>query len=104
MWREDCKEAALRHVLCADADPCEVVVEFSDHALGGTKSLSADLRVASDNRSAAFQAFQEKVKDERVILRHNQITNIVGKSKGEKRQWIARIIGYQAITDFRNAV
>lgn len=104
LWREDCKEAALRHVLCADGDPCEVVVEFSDHALGGTKSLRADLRVATDNRSAAFQAFQEKVKDERVILRHNQITNIVGKSKGEKRQWIARIIGYQAITDFRNSI
>jgi recombinational DNA repair ATPase RecF len=104
LWREDCKEAALRHVLCAEGEPCEVTVEFSNPALGATKNLGADLRVTCDNRSAGFQAFQEKIKSERVILRHNEITNIVGKSKGEKRQWIARIIGYQEITDFRNAV
>ena len=79
-------------------------MEFSDAALNGTKALGPALKVTGDNRSEAFQAFQEKAKGERIILRHAQITNIVGKSKGEKRQWIAKIIGYQAITDFRNAV
>lgn len=104
LWREDCKEAALRNVLCANDEPCEVFVEFSDAALNGTKGLGADLRAIGDNRSTAFQAFLEKAKGERIILRHAQITNVVGKSKGEKRKWIAGIIGYQAITEFRNAV
>ncbi len=46
----------------------------------------------------------EKAAGERIFLRHAQITNIVGKSKGEKREWIAKIIGYEAITGFRAAV
>ena len=46
----------------------------------------------------------DKAAGERIFLRHAQITNIVGKSKGEKREWIAKIIGYKSITGFRTAI
>jgi hypothetical protein len=49
-------------------------------------------------------SFLEKAATERIFLRHAQITNTVAKRKGEKREWIAKIIGYQAITDFRGAI
>jgi DNA repair exonuclease SbcCD ATPase subunit len=104
LWKEDCKESALRNVLCGGNDPCEVAVEFSEPALNGIKALGPDLRATPDKRPPSFQTFQEKAKGERIILRHAQITSIVGKPKGEKRKWIAGIIGYQAITEFRNAV
>ena len=51
-----------------------------------------------------FKSFLEKAATERIFLRNAQITNIVAKTKGEKREWIAKIIGYQAITDFRSAI
>jgi recombinational DNA repair ATPase RecF len=104
LWREDCNEAALRNVLLGDKDPSVVSLEFSDAGLNGNKTLGPDLKTATGNKSAAFQSFLEKAATERIFLRHAQITNTVAKRKGEKREWIAKIIGYQAITDFRGAV
>ncbi len=104
LWREDCNEAALRNVLLGDKDSSVVSLEFSDAGLNGNKTLGPDLKTAAANKSAAFKSFLEKVATERIFLRHAQITNIVAKRKGEKREWIAKIIGYQAITDFRGAI
>ena len=104
LWREDCKEEALRNVLIGDKDASALSIEFSDAGLNGTKTLGPDLKTATDNKSAAFKSFLEKAATERIFLRQAQITNIVAKSKGEKREWIEKIIGYQAIADFRSAI
>jgi DNA repair exonuclease SbcCD ATPase subunit len=104
LWHEDCKEEALRNVLIGDKDASTVSIEFSDSQLNGIKTLAPDLKTATSNTSAAFKLFLEKAAAERIFLRHTQITNIVAKTKGEKREWIAKIIGYQAITDFRSHI
>lgn len=104
LWREDCNEAALRNVLLGDKESSAVSLEFSEAALNGSKTLGPDLTTVTGNNSAAFKSFLEKMANERIFLRHAQITDIVAKRKGEKREWIAKIIGYQAITDFRGAI
>jgi recombinational DNA repair ATPase RecF len=104
LWREDCKEKALRNVLIDDKDSSEVSIEFSDPALNGSKTLGPDLRIATGNNSSALHTFLERARGERIILRHADITHTVEKTKGEKRQWITKIIGYQAVTDFRDAI
>ena len=104
LWREDCKEKALRNVLIDDKDSSEVLIEFSDPALSGSKTLGPDFKTARDNTSSAFHTFLEKTNGERIILRHADITHTVEKTKGEKRQWITKIVGYQAVTDFRDAI
>jgi hypothetical protein len=103
-WREDCNEAALRNVLLGDEDSSVVSLEFSDAALNCSKTLGPNLRTATNNNSVGFKTFLEKAATERIFLRNAQITNVVAKTKGEKREWIAKIIGYQAITDFRGAI
>ncbi len=104
LWHEDCKEEALRNVLIGEKDSSTVSVEFSDAKLNGTKTLGPDFKTITSNASTAFKSFLEKAATERIFLRHAQITNIVAKTKGEKREWIAKIIGYQAITDFRSDI
>ena len=54
LWREDCKEDALRNVLLAAEDPSEVTVEFSDKTTN-TKSVSSTLFVTDTNKTIAFQ-------------------------------------------------
>jgi len=104
LWREDCNEAALRNVLLGDEDSSVVSLEFSDAALNCSKTLGPTLRTGTNNNSVGFKSFLEKAATERIFLRNAQITNVVAKTKGEKREWIAKIIGYQAITDFRGAI
>jgi AAA domain len=104
LWREDCNEAALRNVLLGDKDSSVVSLEFSAAGLNCSKTLGPDLKTAIGNDSAEFKSFLENAANERIFLRQAQITNIVAKRKGEKREWIAKIIGYQAITDFRGAI
>ena len=104
LWREDCKEAALRNVFLGDKDSSVVSLEFSDPSLNCSKMLGPSLITATDNSSARFNSFLETAATERIFLRHAQITDIVAQRKGEKREWIAKIIGYQAITDFRGAI
>ena len=95
LWREDCNEAALRNVLLGDKDSSVVSLEFSDADLNSSKTLGPNLKTATDNNSAGFKSFLEKAATERIFLRNAQITNIVAKTKGEKREWIAKIIGYR---------
>jgi hypothetical protein len=103
LWREDCNEAALRNVLLGDKDSSVVSLEFSETGLLGSKTLGPDLKTTSSSNSA-FKSFLEKATNERIFLRYAQITDVVAKRKGEKREWIAKIIGYQAITDFRGTI
>jgi AAA domain len=103
LWREDCKEASLRHVLLNPSDPSEVTIEFSDSSTN-TKRLAADLSVTDKSPNAAFRDLVGELRKEHLFLRHAQITEFVQSSKGEKRKAIASLIGYDSITDFRSVV
>ena len=103
LWREDCKEASLRNVLLGPAESSEVAIEFSD-ASAGTKRLSPGLSVVERDRSTALRDLVEALCSEHLILRHGQIAEFVQARKSEKRKALLSIIGYDSITDFRNAI
>jgi DNA repair exonuclease SbcCD ATPase subunit len=104
LWREDCKEEALRHVLLDSSGKCEVQIEFSNTALNGARILPPDLKTKTSNASQDFRTFLEHVKAERIFLRHAQITKFIDETKSKKKEEIAAIIGYQDILGFRDAI
>ncbi len=104
LWREDCKEEALRNVLLDASGACEVSVKFSNAILNGTKSISSDLKIKTQIGNAEFRSFLEGLRAERVFLRHAQITKFIGETKSKKREEIAAIIGYQDIVGFRDTI
>jgi hypothetical protein len=104
LWREDCKEEALRHVLIGASGKCEVYIEFSDAALNGARTLAPDLKATTNNTSRDFRSFLESMQAERIFLRHAQITKFIDETKSKKKEEIAAIIGYQDILGFRDTI
>lgn len=104
LWREDCKQEALRHVLAAEGDDCRVTVRFGGKDQEGSKSLSAELKTVTTFADDDTRELVNNLKDDRIILRHADIVKFLDESKGKKREAIARIIGYEEITDFRSAI
>jgi recombinational DNA repair ATPase RecF len=104
LWREDCKEEALRNVLLGDEEECSVSVKFIDPKHDGTKSLSSQLKATPTNRSLETADFLASLEGERIFLRHAQITKFVAETKSKKRQQIAAIIGYEEIVRFRDTI
>jgi DNA repair exonuclease SbcCD ATPase subunit len=104
LWREDCKEEALRNVLLGADEACAVSVRFSDPSLDGSKQLSAKLNVSVGAQTKNAEAFLQNIQDERVFLRHAQITKFIGETKSKKRHEIASIIGYEEIVSFRDVI
>ena len=51
LWREDCRQEALRHVLAKDEDDCRVEVRFDGKDQDGGKSLSAGWCQTNANQS-----------------------------------------------------
>ncbi|MDE0398474.1 MAG: hypothetical protein OXL96_11790 [Candidatus Poribacteria bacterium] len=104
LWREDCKQEALRHVLANENDDCRVGVCFDGKDQKGSKRLSAKLKttshIANDNTRKLIGA----LKDDGIILRHADIVKFLDESKGNKRTAIAEIIGYEKITQFRTVI
>src|SRR5437667_2750158 len=69
LWREECKEDALRNVQLNDSDDAIVGLEFSDNGLTCQKKLNKSLKVSQTNTSIEFQNFIAKATDERIVLR-----------------------------------
>ncbi|MEE4013433.1 AAA family ATPase [Roseibium sp. FZY0029] len=104
LWREDCKQEALRHVLIAEGDDSTVAVEFIGDSLTGVKRLSSALRTSTDLANDNTRAVVEGLQDDRIILRHADIVAFLDQQKGAKRKAIADIIGYEEINKFRDAI
>lgn len=104
LWKDECKESALRNVLLDPTETTEVLVEFDSGTKKATRSLSATSKTTIDNKAANFQALLKSLGPERFILRHAQVTKFVAKTKSEKKAELAEIIGYEAITNFRDVV
>lgn len=104
LWREECKEKALRHVLASDDDECRVEVLFDGQDQGGAKSLSANLKTTTIFKNDNTRDLVETLKDDRIILRHADIVKFLDETKGNKRKAIADIIGYEEITQFRDVI
>jgi len=104
LWREDCKEDALRHVLTDVGDASVVEIRFDGKDQHGTKSLSADLKTTTSYANDNAGTLVGELKDDNVILRHADIVNFLDQAKGSKREAIAKIIGYEEITQFRSVI
>ncbi|EAQ13594.1 AAA family ATPase [Maritimibacter alkaliphilus] len=104
LWREDCKQEALRHVLIAEEDDSTVAVEFIGDNLTGEKRLSSALKTNTDLANDNTRALVEGLQHDRIILRHADIVAFLDQQKGAKRKAIADIIGYEEINKFRDAI
>jgi hypothetical protein len=104
LWREDCKQEALRHVLIAEGDDSTVAVEFIGDSLTGEKRLSSALKTSTDLANDNTRSVVEGLQDDRIILRHADIVAFLDQQKGAKRKAIADIIGYEEINIFRDAI
>jgi recombinational DNA repair ATPase RecF len=104
LWREDCRHAALRHVLCNEQDDSSVTIQFDGKDRSGTKTLSAGLKTSLACDGDDVPGLVERLKDDRIFLRHSQITRFLDGTKSDKRKVIASIIGYDEIIQFRDAI
>lgn len=107
LWREDCKEDALRNVNIGEKDDTSVTIEFTDKNLSGDKVLKRkgnDYITEETNTTSEFKTYIAKAIDERLVLRTAFLTEFITKTKGKKREEIANIIGYEAIEDFRKVI
>ncbi|OXT02749.1 hypothetical protein B7H23_07715 [Notoacmeibacter marinus] len=104
LWREDCKQDSLRHVLTDDADASVVEIQFDGKDQHGTKSLSVDLKTTTSYANDNAGSLVSELKGDNIILRHADIVNFLDRAKGSKREAIAKIIGYEEITQFRSVI
>jgi hypothetical protein len=106
LWKEHCKESSLRHALLAEKASSAVAVDFSEHALDSTKTLSPSLKSTQSNKTPQFLRYLARIQagQERVVLRNADLLSFVLSTKTEKRQYLARIIGYEALDDFRETI
>ena len=104
LWKEDCKEGALRNVRLDDSDNATVSIEFSDGALTCTRSLDKALKIKESNTSDVFRKYKAVSATERIILRTTDLNRLADESKGDKRKRIAQIIGYETIVEFRDVI
>jgi len=56
------------------------------------------------NRAVEFGIYIARATEERLVLRTASLTEFITKTKGKKREEIAKIIGYEAIEDFRTVI
>lgn len=104
LWKEDCKESALRNVMIGSDQSGDVEIHFSQKGLNSIKCIESDLTIHHSNNSEGFKQVIEKIANERVILRHADIAAFVLKTKTSKRDEIESIIGFDAIRKFREVI
>lgn len=106
LWKENCKETALRHTLLPDTAEANVSLLFTDKQLDCTKSLSSSFETTYSNHSEEFQDHLRRFREgqERIILRNVDLWNFVLSTKTEKRQQLAELIGYESLDLFREVI
>lgn len=104
LWREDCRQEALRHVRSNENEDSVVEIRFDGENRRGTKSLSSQLKATTAYADGETEELIERLSGDRIILRHNDIVEFLNQTKSNKRTAIASIIGYDEITAFRGVL
>jgi hypothetical protein len=106
LWKENCKESALRNALLSETEEASASLRFTDNRLDCAKSLSSSLASDYSNSSIDFQDHLLSVqrRNERMTLRNVDLWNFVLSTKTEKRQEIAQLIGYEGLDAFKEAI
>jgi ABC-type Mn2+/Zn2+ transport system ATPase subunit len=106
LWKENCKESALRNTFLPEKSDSSVFLAFTDKTLDCRKTLSSLLTTSVSNRDKRFEEYLGKTNDrpERLTLRTGELLSFILSTKTEKRQLLAKIIGYEALDDFREVL
>ncbi|WP_428305459.1 AAA family ATPase [Lacipirellula sp.] len=104
LWREDCKSHSLRNVHLAAGDKSSVAIEFRNGPPAGTRTLTDKLAAKLTPASEELKNYLIDAGNERLILRHQELTQFVSMSKGDKRRFVAEIMGYDAVIAFRDVI
>jgi hypothetical protein len=106
LWKENCKESALRNALLPEVEDASASLHFTESRLDCTKSLSSALASEHSNSSIEFQDHLLKMQrgHERTTLRNVDLWNFVLSTKTEKRQEIAQLIGYESLDAFKETM
>jgi len=106
LWRENCKESALRNTLLGEKTWSTVSLEFNNATFNSKKSLSPGLTSSVSNKTSDFTNYLSAIKErrERLILRNTDLLSFIVMTKGAKRQELERIIGYEALNAFRDSI
>jgi hypothetical protein len=103
LWREDCKEGALRNVRLPGCEDAVVSLAFNDKDLAISKTLRSNLSITA-NKARGAKSYLDQARSERLILRAADMTSFVNKTKADKRQEVASIVGYDDVLGFRNTI
>ncbi len=104
LWREDCKKEALRNLKIDEKQESYVKTELNKQGFEGTRKLSPKLKSQIQNKSPDLDNYLDKTTSERLILRNADLTTDINKTKSQKKDKIADIIGYEKIIQFRNTI
>jgi hypothetical protein len=106
LWKENCKETALQSTLIPDSSQSIVGISYNQRWLDSVKTLSSSLASSFSNQTKEFVDYLEEIQkgQERLILRNFDLLSFVMSTKTEKRQYLAKIIGYEALDDFREVL
>ena len=106
LWKENTKESALRNALIGDKTSSTVALELNKTSLNCKKSLSPQLVSSLTNKTKECSDYLSQFQQgrERLTLRNMDLLNFILKRKADKRQELERIIGYEALDTFRDAI
>jgi len=100
--RENVGRAAYRHRALPSDSAATVDIEFSDSRCSSVLTMDSNRRIRHANTTAEFKDFLARGQCERVILRQRELANFVDKTKREKLQDIAPLLGLECVDDLRN--
>jgi recombinational DNA repair ATPase RecF len=104
LWRDDCKSHALRNVGLLEKDDSTVCIDFQDGPPLSKKILTSKLASRFQPTSVALTEYLAIAENERLILRNQELTSFVSMRKGDKRKYVADIIGYDDVIRFRDSI
>ena len=106
LWKENCKDTALRNTLIAPETDATVSLSFDDQLTDCTKTISNDCETSFSSTSERLAQQLVAIKDgrERIILRNVDLWDFILSTKTQKREALAQLIGYEKLDSFREDV
>jgi hypothetical protein len=99
--RENVSRAAYRHRAHPHDELASVEIEFSDANKNGSLTVDGARHVAFVAGGSEAEAFRQTARQERIILRHRDLSRFVDMTKREKLADLAPLLGMEALDHTR---